>query len=83
VYEKKCTIHFRFFFLLNLSAQTSASLDENNIKARINPAGDLFWDFTNAKFEVPKGKGVNSIFSDNLWIGGLDSLGQLHLAAQT
>jgi hypothetical protein len=47
-----------------LSAQTAnADLDINEVKARLNPAGDLFWDFVSAKFEVPKGHGVNSIFA--------------------
>lgn len=61
----------------------SAQLDANNVSARINAAGDLFWDFTNARFEVPKGSGKHTLFAGNLWIGGIDAGSQLHLAAQT
>jgi hypothetical protein len=68
---------------LNSFAQVYADLDINNIKARLNPAGDLFWDFSNAKFEAPKGSGINTIFTGNLWIGGYDAGSQLHMAAQT
>ena len=69
--------------LSGMFAQTPADLDINNVKARINPAGDLFWDFNSPKFEVPKGSGANTIYTGNLWIGGMDSLGQLHMAGQT
>src|ERR1051325_955755 len=73
-----------FLFAVNFSfAQVSADLDINNVKARINPGGDLFWDFQTARFEVPKGSGINSIFAANLWIGGMDNQNQLHVAAQT
>lgn len=59
-----------------------ADLDLNNIKARINQDGDLFWDFNNQRFEVPQG-GPHAIFVANLWIGGLSQGNVLHLAAQT
>jgi hypothetical protein len=81
---KNITLYFCMLLLaIRTDAQTSANLDINQVKAMLNPAGDLFWDFHNAKYEIPKGKGVNSIFASNLWIGGLDSLGLLHVAAQT
>ena len=60
-------------------AQTSASLDTNNISAKFFANGKLFDGF----FEVPKGSGKNSIFAGNIWIGGKVTAGQLHLAAQT
>jgi hypothetical protein len=69
------------------SAQTTtaASIDINGVKAMMNSNGDLFWDHTTAKFEVPKGSvnQSNTIFAGATWIGGLDSGGSLHLAAQT
>lgn len=71
----------------SLPAQTisNADLDINNIKARINAPGDLFWDLQsgNPAFEAPKGSGLNTMYAGNMWIGGLDQNGQLHLAAQT
>ncbi len=47
------------------------SIDVNNINARLNPAGQHFWDFETAHFEVPKGSGKHSIFSHSIWIGGI------------
>ncbi|MCW3085722.1 MAG: hypothetical protein JWP12_3088 [Bacteroidetes bacterium] len=58
-------------------------LDLNNIKARVNADGSLFTNYTNAQFEAPKGSGKNTIFADNLWIGGFDAGNQLKMAAQT
>jgi hypothetical protein len=67
----------------NVNAQSSAYLDINNVKARVNTCGDLFWDMYSGDYEVPKGSGVGTIFADNLWIGGYDAGGQLKIAAQT
>ncbi len=58
-------------------------LDLNNIKAKVNADGSLFTDYNNAQFEAPKGSGHNTIFADNLWIGGLDAGNTLKIAAQT
>ena len=80
--SKLTTIIFCFLFAF-ANAQTSADLDINNIKARINSGGDLFWDFNSAKFEAPKGSGINSIFAGNLWIAGVDAGNQVHAACQT
>lgn len=73
------------FFIIRLSAQTVAydSIDINNINARINANGNLFWDFIGtAKFEVPKGSGKHTIFNSTLWLAGLDSIDTLHVAAE-
>ncbi|HEV7232462.1 MAG TPA: T9SS type A sorting domain-containing protein [Bacteroidia bacterium] len=73
-----------FFSLTAVFAQGgSAQLNTNDVRARINSGGDLFWDFANSQYEVPLGGGVYSIFAGNLWIGGMDTAGLLHLAAQT
>jgi len=57
-------------------------LDLNNVKARINTGGDMWWDLQgNARYEVPKGSGKMSMYSASLWIGGVDVNGQLKLAA--
>ncbi|MBL0340835.1 MAG: T9SS type A sorting domain-containing protein [Bacteroidetes bacterium] len=58
-------------------------LDVNDVAAGINAGGDMHWDLSNAKYEVPKGSGKNSVFTSALWIGALDQAGQLHLSAQT
>lgn len=59
-------------------------LDINNIKAAFYSAGDIGWNQVNdPQFEVPKGSGHHTLFAANLWLGGIDQLNQLHLAAQT
>jgi hypothetical protein len=60
-------------------------LDINNVRARINAGGDMWWDLpggTGAKYYIPKGGSATSMFSGSLWIGGLDINNQLKLAAQ-
>ena len=60
------------------------TLDVNQVQAVIWNNGSLFWDLVgNAQYEVPKGSGTHSIFTDGFWIGGIDPTGKLHLAAQT
>jgi hypothetical protein len=71
---------------------TFDSVSVNNIKAGANADGFLFGErrkyyngVTNnflPLFEVPKGSNINSIFSGNIWIAGLDDLDTLHVAAQ-
>jgi len=66
------------------SAQGFDYFDVNNIKARINADGHLFWDeIGTASYEVPQGSGKNSIFAGGLWIGGYDDNHNLRVAAQT
>ncbi len=72
-------------FAANAQAIAGDYLNINNIKARVNAAGDLFSDFTftGTQFEVPKGSGKGTIYGSNLWFGGYDAGGQLHIAGQT
>ncbi|MBL0342796.1 MAG: T9SS type A sorting domain-containing protein [Bacteroidetes bacterium] len=73
-------------FAVTVNAQLPTgftNIDINNIDAGISSTNDLFWDFSNAKFEVPKGSGLHSIFSGGMWIGGLDNGGIAHMASQT
>lgn len=67
---------------VNAQGAASAYLDINNVKARVNCEGSMFWDLMNGQFEVPKGGGVGTIFADALWIGGIDAGANLHIAAQ-
>ncbi|MEI6852960.1 MAG: T9SS type A sorting domain-containing protein [Bacteroidota bacterium] len=69
---------------------TYDSVSNNNICAGVNASGLLFSYCrvlapynTNfyPSFKVPKNSGINSIFSGNLWLGGLDSEDSLHMAA--
>jgi hypothetical protein len=59
-----------------------AFLEVNNIRARINTGGDMWWNFDRAQYFVPANSQKTSMFSASLWIGGLDVNGQLKLAAQ-
>ena len=66
-----------------LPASASTDLDINNVRARINTGGDMWWDLQgNAKYFIPANTTKTSMFSAALWIGGLDVNGQLKLAAQ-
>jgi hypothetical protein len=63
---------------ININAQIASSyLDINNIKVKVNAEGTI------SQFEAPTGTGIKTIFSDNLWIGGLDDGNQLKIGAQT
>ncbi len=63
------------------SAQTDIEI--NNVRTRILTGGDMWWDLSNPKYEVPKGSGDHSLFAGSLWIGGIDAGGQLKVAAMT
>jgi len=59
-------------------------LDINNVRARINTGGDMWWDLPGgigAQYFIPKSGTATSLFSGSLWIGGLDINNQLKLAA--
>lgn len=67
-------------------------LDHNNIKARVQASGQQFWSgpvmgnslgSEATGFEFPKGSGKNTIFNSSLWVGGIDDIGELHLAAES
>jgi hypothetical protein len=57
------------------------SLYINNVNALFNASGIHFF-FEKARYEVPKGSGKTSIFSNSLWIGGMDASDQLHFAGE-
>ena len=64
-------------------ATSEADLDINNVRTLILGSGDFWWDLNNARYEVPKGSGKNSMFAGALWLGGIDEADQLKLAAMT
>lgn len=62
--------------------KSSAELFINNIRTTINTGGDMWWDLQSTpRYEVPAGSGKHSLFAGSLWIGGLDSNGQLKISA--
>ncbi|MCB9251456.1 MAG: hypothetical protein H6605_03265 [Flavobacteriales bacterium] len=72
-------------------ATASADLDVNNVRTKIQNGGDMWWDLSNPKYEIPKIADQNtvrkhSLFSGAIWVGGYDGVGQsgnLKLAAMT
>jgi len=60
-----------------------AELDINNVRTTILVGGDLWWNLSDGKYEVPIGSGKNSVYAGSLWIGGIDASGQVRVAAQT
>ncbi|TAE79555.1 MAG: hypothetical protein EAY81_11145 [Bacteroidetes bacterium] len=67
-------------------ATQQKDLDVNNVRTTILNGGDMWWNLSNARYEIPKVQAgqvaKNSLFSGALWIGGVSS-GNLKLAAQT
>ncbi|MCC7301560.1 MAG: T9SS type A sorting domain-containing protein [Bacteroidia bacterium] len=68
---------------LCISPEAQVDLDIGNVRSRILNGGDMWWDLSNAGYEVPKGTGDHSLFAGTLWFGGIDASGQLHTACMT
>ncbi len=65
-----------------LPASAFTDLNVNNVRARINTGGDMWWDLQGSpKYFIPAASQQTSMFSAALWIGGLDVNGQLKLCA--
>jgi len=62
---------------------SQTDLDVNNVRTTIMAGGDMWWNLSDAQYEIPKGGNKNSLFSGSLWIGGVDDGGQLKVAAMT
>jgi hypothetical protein len=62
-------------------AQGSAELSINNVRARINTGGNMWYDGSNARYYVPKNGTSTAMFCAALWIGGQDENKQLRVAA--
>lgn len=85
------------FLLLALASKLNAQacdvstdtvhLDVNNARVILQASGDFFWDREKAGYFVPKGNPgqaqTSTLFAGGLWLGGLDSGGNLKLSAQT
>lgn len=68
------------------AATAQRDLDVNNVRTTILNGGDMWWNLSNARYEVPKVQpgqvSKHSLFSGALWIGGVTN-GNLRIAAQT
>ena len=62
---------------------SQTDLDVNNIRTTIMAGGDMWWNLSDARYEIPKDGNKHSMFAGALWIGGVDDGGQLKVAAMT
>ncbi len=68
------------------SAQATAVLEINNVRARLSTAGDSWWNGGYIVPAIPQGSTdppVAAIFAGSLWVGGIDEGGNIKMAAQT
>src|SRR4030095_448359 len=54
------------------ATSAQADLDINNVRTTILVGGDMWWDLSNPKYEIPISSDKHSIFAGALCIGGLD-----------
>jgi hypothetical protein len=61
-------------------------MDINNVRARLLTGGDMWWNLSDARYQVPKSDGtgasLNALFAGAIWITGYDAGGNLKCAAQ-
>ncbi len=81
---------FFIIIIISLSSTYSQStgfeeINVNNINTRFYSDGSMFTNQQSADpfYEIGQGSNQHTIFSSRLWVGGLDSLNNLHLAADT
>jgi len=67
---------------VNVTQDKIQYLDINNVKAACNPRSFIHGDGFSSMYEVPKGSGKHVNSKSSFWIGGYDTLGQLHVAAE-
>lgn len=71
------------------AAESQFDLEINNVRARLLSGGDVWWNLSNAQYEVPKidppgsAPSVHALFAGALWVSGIDDGGNLKIAAQT
>ena len=61
--------------------QGSAELNINNVRARINTSGNMWYDGSTARYFVPKDGNSTAMYCAALWGGGTDANDQLRVAA--
>ncbi len=62
-------------------ASSSAELNINNVRCRINATGNMWYDGSKAAYYVPGNGNSTALFCGALWIGGKDENEQLRVAA--
>ena len=66
-----------------MDPSSEAELDIGNVRTTILGGGDMWWNLSDAQYEIPKNEGVHSLFAGSLWIGGMDNQNNLKIAAMT
>ena len=66
-----------------LDPSSEAELNIGNVRANILGGGDMWWNLSEQRYEIPKDEGVHSLFAGSLWIGGMDNQNNLKIAAMT
>ena len=69
-------------------SRTEMDVQINNVQARLQVGGDIWWDRDDGRYIVPKiavgtGVEVSSLFAGGVWLGGFDPGGNLKVAAST
>ncbi len=68
-------------------SKSQTDIEVNNVRARLTGGGDVWWDFKDGRYIVPKVApgvtAVSSIFAGGIWIGGVDAGGNLKTACTT
>jgi len=65
-----------------IAGKTQTEIKLNDVRTRILTDGDMWWDLTNAKYEIPKGSNSHAQFAGSLWFGGYHN-GGLRVSAMT
>jgi hypothetical protein len=66
---------------IDVESKYGEYLNINNVRALFYADGLHFFK-EHAEYEVPKGSGKTSLFSNSLWIGGKDGMDSLHFAGE-
>ena len=64
-------------------SQAKTDLNINNVRTTIMGAADMWWNLSDARYEIPKNSNKHSMFAGALWIAGIDAGEQLKAAAMT
>ena len=64
-------------------SQAMTDLNINNVRTTIMGGGDMWWNLSDARYEIPKNSNKHSMFAGALWIAGIDAGEQLKAAAMT
>ena len=62
-----------------LDPSSATELNIGNVRTTILGGGDMWWNLSDAQYEVPKNEGVHSLFAGSLWIGGMDNNSNLKI----